>query len=387
MAWYDVKCDSCGKEFRVQLLGKVKDREWKVEHCTWTCEECRDKEQKEKAQAAATANAEAGLPPLKGTEKQIAWAEQIRAEVQPVIDGIKEKVQNVILKFREDGNEEEVKKYEEALVAAEYIAEHSWASYWIENRDRFGERFIMQEMERVLPGIRKKEARTERENTQVAIDVKAEATVRPEEPITETVAEIENHENLVSVFLPEKRDDFRAAMREYGYRWSGRRWEKDINSRTGTAGERMAEIGNQLLLRGFIIRIYDSEIRENAINGIYPEEQKRWVMARGNSFLLSWPLHEQNLYAKAKKYIRRSTWDREGNVLKVPSEFFEDVLDFAKVYKFSRSEEAEVLAKEAEEVKGKALVCAPVEKEPEPEPEKIPEPEEYDIDESLRDDN
>ena len=68
---------TCGHEETVELFGKGTDRQRKI---AWmeqqNCQECR------KAAAIATAvstNASAGLPVLVGSDKQIAWAETIRA--------------------------------------------------------------------------------------------------------------------------------------------------------------------------------------------------------------------------------------------------------------------------------------------------------------------
>ena len=72
---YSVKCEKCGKEFMVELFGKHKDREWKLEHFSWKCEECHKAEKNEKA---AEKEKELELPELEGTEKQVAWARQIR---------------------------------------------------------------------------------------------------------------------------------------------------------------------------------------------------------------------------------------------------------------------------------------------------------------------
>lgn len=73
---YTVKCDKCGKEFKVELFGKNKDREWKLEHFSWKCEECYKAEKE-----AETAKKSEGLPELTdGTEKQIVWAKKLRID-------------------------------------------------------------------------------------------------------------------------------------------------------------------------------------------------------------------------------------------------------------------------------------------------------------------
>lgn len=76
MAKYQVTF-SCGHIEEMQLFGKVKDRERKIEY--WErnglCSECYRKQQLE---AATKKAGEMGLPELQGTEKQVAWAQKIR---------------------------------------------------------------------------------------------------------------------------------------------------------------------------------------------------------------------------------------------------------------------------------------------------------------------
>lgn len=82
MAKYTVH-HSCGHEEIHQLYGPGKERQRKIAWLATTpCTECYRGAQAEARTAAnaqaATANAQAGLPALTGSEKQIAWAEAIR---------------------------------------------------------------------------------------------------------------------------------------------------------------------------------------------------------------------------------------------------------------------------------------------------------------------
>lgn len=78
---YEVKM-SCGHVETVELFGKTADRERKI---AWLekngiCEECKKAEREAADRAAAESAKENGWAELKGSEKQIAWAESIRAE-------------------------------------------------------------------------------------------------------------------------------------------------------------------------------------------------------------------------------------------------------------------------------------------------------------------
>ena len=74
----------CGHKETIKISYTEPDeREWKI----WEeldkrplCRECWEKENKAAKKAAAKKNKENGLPRLKGSAKQVAWAEAIRAE-------------------------------------------------------------------------------------------------------------------------------------------------------------------------------------------------------------------------------------------------------------------------------------------------------------------
>lgn len=72
---------SCGHEQVHKLYGSRSDREWRISKLEQEpCAECAAKARAEFNAKKAKENAEAGLPELAGTPKQIAWAESIRSE-------------------------------------------------------------------------------------------------------------------------------------------------------------------------------------------------------------------------------------------------------------------------------------------------------------------
>lgn len=88
MAKYQIT-RSCGHEEEVNICGPGKDRDRKAE---WEgrklCRDCyKAKMDAERAEASAkAAESNKGLPALEGSEKQIAWAETIRAKAIAEID-------------------------------------------------------------------------------------------------------------------------------------------------------------------------------------------------------------------------------------------------------------------------------------------------------------
>ena len=107
---------SCGHQGQVEVFGRSKDRESKL---NWyknkaVCPACY-KAQKE----AEIAKASEGLAQLTGTEKQVKWATQIRAEF---VSKVKATIPSTA----------EGQKAAELLIAA--VNEKSEAKWWIDNR-------------------------------------------------------------------------------------------------------------------------------------------------------------------------------------------------------------------------------------------------------------
>lgn len=131
MATYQINY-SCGHTVTKQLVGKEADRS---RYIAWAaksglCEECH------KADAAAAVDAmevEFALPPLTGSDKQVAWARKIRADkiadVRKWMDGLRAQAERL----------GKIEEYEtEAAAIMQMLAEKTEARYWIDNRDRPG---------------------------------------------------------------------------------------------------------------------------------------------------------------------------------------------------------------------------------------------------------
>lgn len=119
---------ACGHSETVQLYGKSVDRQKRLDYFkTVDCTSCKNV-------AATVANAEAGLPSLTGTAKQVAWAETIRAKLVATMD-------EVVAESYGPAWEEKIGTGEQAEFARRavtssrerYVNERS-ASKWIERR-------------------------------------------------------------------------------------------------------------------------------------------------------------------------------------------------------------------------------------------------------------
>jgi len=386
MAKYDVTY-SCGHSDTVQLYGKTRDREWRLaREQEKLCPECwkkyREEERAKENAKAAEANKAAGLPELEGTEKQIAWAETIR---KSMIDHVAEYYISQI-------TDEAKAERPEIMKGFEAMKRHTDASWWIDNRlndDKIGLRRLMNAEIEVL-----KKA-VDEPPAQIVEQAKIEATIYPENAISNLIAEIAYDERHTEVTFPEKNDSFREIVKDLGYKWEPSTWFLLINNANGPAAERAAEVGNKLLAAGFPVRIYDPEIRRKAIEGDFEPETTRWVMARVKGkyegwLAVNWKGYDDDLYYAAKK-IAGARWSSPSMV--VPPENYAEVLDFAQIYGFSVSPKAQVIIDAARELKEKALttgVKVPESvKTPEPgaKPPVLEVPNEVEIDKELREDD
>jgi len=131
MAWHE-GVYACGHPGRVQIYGPVKDRDWKEKkEFSKLCPECWKKKLAEENQKAVETAKEMGLPELKGTEKQVAWANSIRLEFIEVID---EEVRELERRNPNNKNLEKIKK--EFDETKKFMLENKTeAKYYIDHRD------------------------------------------------------------------------------------------------------------------------------------------------------------------------------------------------------------------------------------------------------------
>lgn len=383
MAKYDVSCERCQGTFVVQLYGKSEDRQWRLDNFTWVCDACREEERREENARAAASNTALGLPALAGSEKQISWAENIRAQKLAHIEKTISGEYDALTKeaFYGTGGYWNLKKslpidHEYFPYALELLKKQISASWWIDIReDKIG--FILGELFTENPPTKTEAGRPDADLEAMA---SAEATVRPETPKTETVAEIQVHGQSVKIVFPEKREDFRDIVKNrLKYRWEGSAWMRTLNLNTGTPVDRAAEAGNLFLRNGFIVRIYDGAIRAAAVSGTFEPECTRWVSKRVGGkyagwFSIHWGEKNDKLYGASRK-LKGSKWDKPSVV--VPAEQYEEVQDFSKMFSFKLTQGAEELvesAKKAREAAMTATAIKPPEIDLPPEPGKKPKP-------------
>lgn len=367
MAWY-YGTYSCGHEGRVNIIGPMKEREWKKDReFSKLCPDCwkkhlEEKRERENREAAEKAK-EMELPELTGTPKQVAWANTIR---QKVIEKFEEVTTEKLRLWASSYTKLKGLTIEDMKIILDYIIKNKTkASFYIENR---GETAFT-----LAAAVRDEALKTEEEKVEEKIlaEMKLESTVSPEKTVTNSVAEITIKPDKVIVSF-EKNEAFRKIVKELGYRWNGSAWEKKISETTGSAEERAAELGNKLLNAGFPICILDEEVRRKAIEGDFDPECHRWIYHRKNTkkLAIGWDGWNDTLYKNAKS-LPGARWD-SGSML-VGVEHYEVVEEFADLYGFRFTTAARRLIDEYKAAVNKITIVNPVKVEETPQKDGLAE--------------
>lgn len=378
------KCGACGQQ--VAVVGRNrKDADGLAayrEQRGALCPDCWATAQQEKraaqAQAAAEEAAAADLPVLQGTEKQVAWAEVIRSTQLRRIARVESMLEERVF-LTEHAAMAFVLRDGIALIRAA-----TTASWWIGARDfDLGEPMYLLSLLAGKPegsfyGAKLADVVVQARAHMAGLatpppvpapqalvdDAKAEATLRPAAPKTETIAEVRALASAIEILFPERRDDFRdLAKGALRCQWTAGRWARSMTSTTGTPADRAAEVAHRLLAAGFCVRVYDPAIRAAALAGSYTPECRRWVQvfregANNGRLALCWS-RPDDLYGVAKR-IPGARWDGTAHCMAVPVEQFEQVMDFAEIHHFEISDTARTAIDAARELRNRALVAPPV---------------------------
>lgn len=300
---------ACGHDGVVNVIGKMRDRQRKIDYAfSHLCPQCAKKE-REKQIAEENKNSEVlskeyGFPELAGSEKQVAWANTIRLDFY--------------------------NEYEDYLATQEMIENETTASFWLD-LDRFvSKKDFLRKYERT---------KKEKERRDRIIDIDA---VAPEDLQYKGVVEIVKKLDKICLFYM-KNQDFIDLAKTKGYRWNEDDccWYRRLNEETGKYADRAAEIGHELLKNGFAICIHDSEITEKAINGDYEEERTKWIKCdlENKVLTLHWSIRSDEIYNASRKIVN-NRYNREKGYVEIPIANYRSVNNFAKKFDFCYTESA-----------------------------------------------
>jgi len=401
MASSRVECATEGCEGHVYVEGRNRRdanyRASKMADRRWTCRDCDNRE-------AAEAAVAAGLPTLDGTEKQVAWANGLRNAAlsygDQLLAGAREHgdrpiagyLESSLIHVLELANKIGLPAVERAYGA---MQEETAATFWIDNRGNSCAVNLMAvhrrlvEEDRLMSPEGKALAAAEQ-------DAMVEATMRPPEPVSETVAEISVRGGRMVASYDERSEKFNALVKRFGFRWEpGTGWVRAYDAGTmGLLADRVAETAHELLAAGIVVAVHDPVARAKAIDRSYEPEHTRWIKVRvsgsdAGKFVLTWG-RDEDFYRQFRGIRGAAYRDR---CCIVPATSRDELLDFAEEHGFRLTAAAQARAAEVLEQRERGTVVAAVAR-PAPEPVEelragppaaLPVPESVEVDSDLVD--
>ncbi len=346
---------TCGHDGVCDVVGPGKDREWKIrKHFSGPCPECAAQIARERAEKAAQDAEEQGVPALVGSDKQIAWATEIRASFLREVEA-----ENM----RADGPNADA-------ILTHIITNCTRASYWIDCRGQSAKSiargYVAAHREALIAYV---EARREAAD-ETAEAAQQEQMISPESPISDAAAEIRVSvgEDGVSGEVSAayvKDDTFRATLgKKYVWNRESRVWQRRITALSGPVRDRAAELALSLLAAGIRVIVHDSETHDMVIRQEYQPEHVRWITGGPNGLYIRFP-RDEALNAAARR-VPTVHWDRESGCYTADAAAWRELFDFADVYGFRVTQKATQIVEAHRERLAASSIVQPV---------KIPSPE------------
>jgi hypothetical protein len=364
-------CESCKNEYSRETYtardSKDTKKFWRDREGTeyGLCRECWQKQKEEKKEAerqkAEEESKALALPELQGTEKQIAWANQLRLSL---VDKYmtRQKALNEKIEQESDARLVELRCRMESTYNF-IINNKLTARWWIDNRENtIGEMFAKAEQE-----MKARELEETPEGKAALEEIQKIRVLRPEKPVDESMVEVKIAEKTVTV-VSKKDERIIKACKDLGFKWDPQSgWVKGISFRNGHAVDRAAEIGNKLLSIGFPVTIDNDEAAKKAVNADFEPECTRWISTGKedhSKLCVEWEGMNDSLY-RAARSLPGSKYERPYVVVSI--KYFAEVEDFAGLYGFKFSPGAQKAIAEFKaslEIKQVAPTQAPEQEEP-----------------------
>lgn len=369
MASATVICAECGEnEFTIHGRNR-RDADYqakKMEDRGWKCRDCQNKE-------TAKENAAAGLPKLKGSEKQVTWAETIRARILPIVDVVIDQAgredPDILYGAPGFGDVPKVREIlrgatqaqKDDLVAA--IRAIDSAHEWIERRDTSIADLIKTVAER---RVVETEVNTEERKAELAAEreMRAEATIVPTEPKTASIAELswDQFHTIMKISMPEKNETLRQLLKSRSWRWNDglRSWVEGGFTVEVNKIRNMVDIARALLAEGIPVCILDAEVRSALVEGTAPEREWKTIRlrlkGRDEGWLVAeWPRFAGDFY-DAFRRIKGSKYAAGKCIAPITSA--DEIADFARIHGFEISEAAQEAIEHYRELRSRGITMA-----------------------------
>jgi hypothetical protein len=315
------------------------------------CDTCKATEREQLSAAAAAENAANDLPALTGSDKQIAWAEALRADQLAFIDAITGLLQGDELPADMPGGRAAALRAQARDLRdnlhmdvgtwgsfVELVAEQTAARWWIDTRDL--------SMRALLLSLRDALRQRLAPPAPAPLPEAAQETLlRPAgEPVSPHIAEIGWSGSLLFASLPVRDERFRQLMRDRRLEWRGERWQRSLGPTSGTAVQRAAELAHVLLGAGFMVRLADDEARAQAIAGSFEPEHRHWFVAITGGGMKGWIKAEWPRGDDFFEPLRAISGSRmHSGGLYLPASSADEVAEFAAVHDFRFTPGAQAL--------------------------------------------
>lgn len=342
MAWY-YGTFICGHKGQVDIIGPHKDREWKAERafsrlCPECYQEAKKEAQKEADKESATLTKEYELPELTGSEKQVTWANTLRMcffkDALKTQEQLRETDKPRARFYHTDKEKEVSLTIDDALAMIDLgFRVHTDARFWIDHRFEinpiytiFYDEFKKLKEEETIPEDVKKEMEKEIESL----------TSRPESGDKPGVVEIKLEKDIIKLCYVKDRT-FIDLVKKHRYSWDGF-WSRELSELTGDASDRIGEIGNALLSKGYTVKFPDMVSKEKAVNGTFVPECNRWIKKYSDNKLEVWWYGSSDSLYEAARAIPSARW-KDGKML-VSVEFYKELQEFADTLHFKYTKKA-----------------------------------------------
>jgi hypothetical protein len=182
--------------------------------------------------------------------------------------------------------------------------------------------------------------------------------IRPKDVVGSTVCRVVITDRVISLFYPEKWEDFRLLVKRYRYQWTSC-WQRKFEAKADII-DRAAEISNEILLLGLPVQVDSEAVRDRLLSSSFIPESFKRVMGYTADPYKDWFTFEypkgEDWYTEIMKLTAAKYTD---GLIVVPPEQFAEVEDFAEINSFELTEKALSIAAKAREIAESAIIFEP----------------------------
>lgn len=341
MAWQAVTFE-CGCDGHLQAYGKSSDRQRKAQWMAGRrlCDECfakkREEERAAKDIAAVEIAAEYDLPELEGSEKQVAWAMRIRADVIAASEAGRQYMTDSIPRHRAEIAA--TMDFDETFNGILGATNSRW---WIESGQRF---------------LGNPAAFADRMYHEASTNLK-ESKETVLKPAGESVSVIRLSRVGSDIHISTDRkeaDRLIDAIKDIGFHWADIKWTLKVPTAPVPIAHVVAGIAQEIVALGYSVCVDDTEVADLVRSDTVEPDNSRKIVAIGDSHVGIRFRRSEDLYETVSS-LPGARWSAP--FVKVPASSASEILDLADRLGFFVSQAAQDLLASVDQlvVAGKAV--------------------------------